>query len=80
DMRIEMEDLQRHVMLEINQGNNQTIVVEKVIGLQTLQQEVQDLKNRIQSMVNEIATLQSTSPIHGQSPQLSPKISSIPSY
>jgi hypothetical protein len=31
-MRIEMEDLQRHVMLEINQGNNQTMVVEKVIS------------------------------------------------
>jgi hypothetical protein len=31
-MRIEMEDLQRHVMLEINQGNNQTTVVEKAIS------------------------------------------------
>jgi hypothetical protein len=31
-MRIEMEDLQRHVMLEINQGNNQAMVVEKVIS------------------------------------------------
>jgi hypothetical protein len=52
----------------------------QVIGLQTLQQEVQDLKNRIQSMANEIGTLQSTSPIRGQSPHLSPKVSSISSY
>ncbi len=31
-------------------------------------------------MANEIGTLQSMSPICGQSPQLSPKFSSIPSY
>jgi hypothetical protein len=31
-------------------------------------------------MADEIGTLQSTSPICGQSPQLSPKFSYIPSY